>query len=348
MSAIDGISNTDKINYLNIGLILISLVVAFFVPFELFLFSYAVLGPAHYLTEISWLHERKYFSKGKSDYIFLGLAGIILFLLVYVTPKLHVFTPLTNGHLSTGVVYIAFISSLAMVVLKKPFHRFIAFLLICVSAIISTSAVLFFSVFLPTLIHVYLFTGLFMLYGALKGRSKSGYLSCFIFFICPLLFIFITPGSFGISQYALDHYPMFHSVNVEAIKLFDLSGEKGKTWGDLVYHSQIGLMVMRFIAFAYTYHYLNWFSKTTVIKWHLVPKRRLIIIGSLWIISVALYLFKYALGFHVLFLLSFLHVFLEFPLNHVTFIGIFKELGAILVGEKTPVPVKGNLKGKRK
>src|ERR1043165_8502495 len=38
-----------------------SCVAAFVLPFELFLFSYAVLGPLHYLTEISWLHDRKYF-----------------------------------------------------------------------------------------------------------------------------------------------------------------------------------------------------------------------------------------------------------------------------------------------
>src|SRR5437762_6342156 len=70
MSATDSISNTDKINYLNIGLMLLSLGVAFRFPFELFLFSYAVLGPLHYLTEISWLHERKYFTEsqpGKSS-----------------------------------------------------------------------------------------------------------------------------------------------------------------------------------------------------------------------------------------------------------------------------------------
>jgi hypothetical protein len=329
---------------------LIACLVAFYVPFELFLFSYAVLGPAHYLTEISWLHERKYFSKGKRDYIFLGIAGLILFLLIYVTPKLHVFNSDTNGHLTTAVVYIAFIASLAMVVLKDPFHRFIAFLLICASAFISTSAVLFFSVFLPTLIHVFLFTGLFMLYGALKGRSKSGYLSVFVFFLCPLLFVFITPESFGISAYAIKTYPMFHTVNIEAIKLFDANifNQFKEHPIDAIYKSKLGLIIMRFIAFAYTYHYLNWFSKTTVIKWHQVPKKRLILIASLWIISVGLYYYKYEVGFHVLFLLSFLHVFLEFPLNHVTFIGIFKEFGSIIRGNKTPIPVKANFKGKKK
>ena len=48
-------ADTDRINFLNIGLMLISCVVALYIPFELFLFAYAVLGPARYLTEISWL-----------------------------------------------------------------------------------------------------------------------------------------------------------------------------------------------------------------------------------------------------------------------------------------------------
>lgn len=61
-----------QVNYMNIGLMILSCIIAFFLPFELFLFSYAVLGPLHYLTEISWLHKRNYFSPGKSDYLLLG------------------------------------------------------------------------------------------------------------------------------------------------------------------------------------------------------------------------------------------------------------------------------------
>ena len=34
---------------LNSGLIIIICVVAFYIPFELFLFSYGILGPLHYL-----------------------------------------------------------------------------------------------------------------------------------------------------------------------------------------------------------------------------------------------------------------------------------------------------------
>jgi len=62
-----------QINYINIGLMAISAVLAYFLPFETFLLAYAFLGPLHYLTEISWLHDRNYFSKGKYDFVVLLL-----------------------------------------------------------------------------------------------------------------------------------------------------------------------------------------------------------------------------------------------------------------------------------
>src|ERR1700730_5004788 len=45
----------------HLGLILLTFGIAYLLPFQLILLAYAVLGPAHYLTEISWLHERSYF-----------------------------------------------------------------------------------------------------------------------------------------------------------------------------------------------------------------------------------------------------------------------------------------------
>jgi hypothetical protein len=350
MSVTGSISNTDKVNYLNIGLMLVSLVMAFYVPFELFLFSYAVLGPAHYLTEISWLHERKYFTKGKYDFVFLGLAGVMLFLVIYMKQMIPSFDYFEKhsefkGHLTTGLVFVSFVAAFAMVLLKDSFHRFIAFVVICFSAVISKYAVIFFSVFLPTLIHVYLFTLLFMLYGALKGRSKSGYLASIILVLCPVVIVLFTPNLNYVSAYALETYPQFHAVNFYALNLFDsdlytMPPGSQEGYNSLIhstYYSTLGLMIMRFIAFAYTYHYLNWFSKTTVIKWHAVPKKRLAVIAVLWIASVGFYAYNYRLGFNILFLLSFLHVFLEFPLNHITFIGIFEETKSIITG-KTASP----------
>src|SRR3569832_1655712 len=69
---------TSQVNYLNIGLMILSCIVAFIIPFELFLFSYAILGPLHYLTEISWLHKRRCFSPGKNDFIVFAILALFI------------------------------------------------------------------------------------------------------------------------------------------------------------------------------------------------------------------------------------------------------------------------------
>ena len=341
----------------------ISCAVAFFIPFELFLLAYAVLGPLHYLTEISWLHERKYFSKGKYDFIFLSLAAVALFITAYVLGKPEVMKDLNQKPVdqsvirtwSTAFVYVAFFSAFAMILLKSAFHRFIAVMVILVSAIVTRDGIIFFSVFLPTLVHVYFFTGLFMLYGALKGRSRSGYLACILFLLIPLSFVFIHVSPMPMTEWGKASYPYFDALNMYMLNLWDsnvysmpiTTNEGLDTMRFGVYSSDIGLAFMRFIAFAYTYHYLNWFSKTTVIKWHNIPKVRLAVIVVLWAAAVGFYYYDYKLGFDVLFLLSFLHVFLEFPLNHVTWMGIITESKSIISGKpvQAPAPV---VKGKKK
>src|SRR5580698_7451557 len=55
-------------------LLLVALALAYLVPFELLLLSYVILGPAHYTTEISWLHDRKYFLPHRA--LALALAAI--------------------------------------------------------------------------------------------------------------------------------------------------------------------------------------------------------------------------------------------------------------------------------
>ena len=90
--------------------------------------------------------------------------------------------------------------------------------------------------------------------------------------------------------------------------------------------SAVGVKVQIFIAFAYLYHYLNWFSKTTVIGWHkVISRKKLILLIGIWGVSVGLYFYNYLLGFSVLLLLSLLHVLLEFPLNVVSAVGIGKS-----------------------
>src|SRR5436309_15287354 len=61
----------------HLGLMLSALALTYLVPFELLLLAYVVLGPAHYATEISWLHDRKYFLPQRSIAIALAVIAVI-------------------------------------------------------------------------------------------------------------------------------------------------------------------------------------------------------------------------------------------------------------------------------
>lgn len=323
---------TTQINYLNIGLMIVSCLLAFRFPFELFLFSYAILGPLHYLTEISWLHDRKYFTEGKQTkhanrgwliLVALTMAALIVgFVAVegagaQVSPKWEI-----------TFFYLVFVTALLITVIKNRLTRAITLVLsLLLLALFARSRYyIILALFLVTIVHVLIFTGTFILYGALKGRSASGILSLVIFAVCAISFFVYVPGGYVAGHYVHQSYRSFNALNAELLKLFRLGS--GTTSSE-VYESHSGLMVMRLIAFAYTYHYLNWFSKTSVIKWHEVPRSRTAVVFVVWLGALALYAYDYDTGMAVLYFMSILHVMLEFPLNHRTFTGIGRELYAM-------------------
>lgn len=323
-------SGTDRINFLNIGLMLLSCVVALFIPFELFLFAYAVLGPAHYLTEISWLQKRRFFTRGEHDYWLLGGLAVLLFLSSPLSSQgfsqqEHTTTVATYTFLALG-------SALVLMLLDRPMPRILGLAVVAALAFVAVNTAGFLiallALFVPTLVHVYIFTGFFIIFGALKERSRSGYLAFAVFLACPVACWLIHPAKLMPSAYVtVSYFKNFALINMAVLGI-----DPPQTQGDLlnaarsVFESDTGLIVMRFIAFAYTYHYLNWFSKTSIIRWHQVGKQRLAIVAGLWLASVGLYIYNYSLGFKVLFCLSFMHLYLEFPLNHISIIGTFKEV----------------------
>jgi hypothetical protein len=356
----------NRINYINIGLMLVSMFAAFVMPFEVFLFAYAFMGPLHYLTEISWLHDRNYFTKGKYDFWFL------IFLCLLLSAEYFIFRYNVLGSNSEPVrdwlrswnfgdklLYIAFFGALVLAFVKNLYVKLgaLALVFLFANGVFVTEdpnnpaprsiAKLLLTSFVPTLIHVYVFTGLFMLFGALKSRSKSGLLSVFAFTLVPFLLWylfqdnrFLHATEYGVKAFGntksrdgffdLNQSIMYYFFNPQEIaatvKGLDVTKASEDTvWFKLVYESQTGVLIMRFIAFAYTYHYLNWFSKTEIIRWHKVPKLRFAAVIVLWIGSLAIYAYNYALGLQWLFFLSFSHVLLEFPLNFTSFVGIFKE-----------------------
>ena len=333
--------NTNQLNYLNMGLMILSCVVAFIIPFELFLFSYAILGPLHYLTEISWLHKRQCFSPGKKDFIILGIFALLI-TIPNIVPFVYfkwgpkdidgnmIITEDVNDfmmHLGNSVpalIFMAFAGSAVLILTKDTMKRVIGFVLIGVVAYLfhmNRAMFIVFSIFLPTLVHVFVFTGAFILLGALKSRSASGILSLFVFVACAAsLFILFPhtitpPTAYGEKTYDASFFNYSQ-------QLFDaiLNQPANK---DQIYHSGFGIMLARFVAFAYTYHYLNWFSKTSIIKWHKVPRKALITVLVIWVLSLVLYFTDYRTGIMALYFLSYLHVVFEFPLNFQS----FKDIG---------------------
>ncbi len=353
------IAMAARINVVNIGLMIISCIAAFIMPFEVFLFAYAVMGPLHYLTEISWLHDRQYFTKGKYDHIVLWAIGVLI-VLESIAYRSGWNWPFTSDF-GNKIIFVALAGSLLMVFVQNVFVKVfgLLFVLLISNVIFQPDSrdgfTFFIGALLPTLVHVYVFTGLFILFGALKSRSKSGMLSFIVFLVCPiLLYLLFQDKTFvPITQYGQASYKAggegFFNTNLSFLQemfnvkfppmkdaqgnaLFYESGAPAYDYShaaNVVFHSKAGILLMRFIAFAYTYHYLNWFSKTEVIRWHKVPKRRFVAVIILWITSLALYGYNYALGLRWLYFLSFCHVLLEFPLNMVSITGIGKEMGSI-------------------
>ncbi|MDZ4757846.1 MAG: hypothetical protein SGJ10_06875 [Bacteroidota bacterium] len=325
-----------QINYLNILLMIVSAGVAMVIPFELFLFSYAVLGPLHYLTEISWLQKKGFYVKGKYDYIILLVLGLLV-TIAFLYPK-------NQSIAGQNYVFAAFVVGIALIFLQTWYLKlFVAAMAVLVGFMIQDNYfyIMFFAIFLPTLIHVYIFTGLFVIHGALRSKSVSGYLSMIVFILCTLSCFWVgVGGENAISLKMQEIYDSFISMSRGVITLFGIDGHTqdmadfNNMETNYLFFGEKPVMLMRFIAFAYTYHYLNWFSKTSIIKWHEVSALRLMIIATLWIFSVFLYFMNYTIGLKVLYFLSMVHVFLEFPLNIRSFTGIGEEIRNRFVSKK--------------
>jgi hypothetical protein len=320
----------------NIGLMFLSALAAFMFPFELFIFVYAFLGPLHYLTEINWLHKKQYFTTHKYDYVIIVFFTVLISVLFLMRSKYRAFIPL--------LTFFIFAASFGMVFFKQ-LKRKIFFAIVCGIG----GVVLYYSFFkgfrvlfatlLPTIVHVFIFTGLFILLGALRSKSKAGMASILVFTLCAAatLFIHATINYSSVSEYIHGSHSSFRNLNRVLIGFLnvlhtndvknDVQVPAFITDNEIpIYFSAAGISIMRFIAFAYTYHYLNWFSKTSVIQWHNTKKLNLILIIAIWVASVALYVYDYRTGLRWLYVLSLGHVLLEFPLNHRSFIDIKNQL----------------------
>jgi hypothetical protein len=291
---------TDAVH---LGLMLGVIGLTYLVPFELLLLAYVVLGPAHYATEISWLHDRKYFLPQRG--IALALAGIAI-----------VAAAVDNAAWFGFVMWTAFVVCALITVATTAMQVMLLFIgaLVLTALMLSHgSSMAVLGILLPTLIHVSLFTLVFMALGAYRSGQKTQWALIAIYLAAVALILIVPPTAASlVPSFAKAAHDYFANVGPALGRLFGIPG------------LSLDNRLVSLLAFVYTYHYLNWFIKAEVIRWADISRGRLAIVVAASAASTALYFYDYAYGFSVLLALSLAHIVLEFPLNGLA----LRELGA--------------------
>ena len=166
-------------------------------------------------------------------------------------------------------------------------------------AMLGWSFVLAVVVLVPTLIHVFAFTTMFMLAGASRTRRTKDWLPVAALGLAAASFLLLPTVDLGddsLMKMAEKSFP----------RLLALLSAPG--------HG-VALRLVGFLGFAYAYHYLNWFLKTGWLGWHRVSSRRLVLLASAWAVVMFAYAQSIVFGLLVSLPLSLGHVLLELPLN---------------------------------
>jgi hypothetical protein len=293
----------------HLGLMLASVALAYVLPFELLLIAYIVLGPAHYYTEISWLHDRSYFMPSRAFAVVLAAAAL---------GGMFMATPYWSGILLWCCFAAAAIAAFGLPLRSG----------IMLGAIVATGTLLAavggapfgsLGILLPTLIHVSIFTLIFMTLGAMRSGSRFQFALIAAYAAAVAAILIIPPSTVTV-------IPVFARLGQDYFG--DIAPALGSLFG--VSDVQFAGRVTGLLSFVYTYHYLNWFIKADVIRWARMPKPRLIAVVALSVASTAFCFYDYKLGITVLLLVSLLHVLLEFPLNSIA----IRELSSLAFGRR--------------
>lgn len=326
-----GGSNLDR---LNIALIAMSMAFAIRWPFETLLLAYAVLGPLHYMTEISWLHDRSYFLARRRDVWPLMAGGLVLIVAIIAFAAAD--KSVLHQAVESGALFSIFGFPLVLAATPSWVKRLLLLAVLLPACYLLARTFLYadsLAGYLPTVIHVYAFTGLFMLLGWLRRPNRNTAGAVVAFLLCPLL-CWLAP-----QRWSAAASPWAERSFIGTLRAINdlILGDAGLTFDHVeIIENPLSILITRVLALAYLYHYLNWFSKVELIGWARVSPVRGIAIVALWLGAVALYFHDYLLGFVLLLMLSFMHVVLEFPLNHRS----FREIGGLVGSKLSPRPVK--------
>ncbi|MET4198547.1 hypothetical protein [Bradyrhizobium sp. LA6.12] len=292
---------------IHLGLMLLAFAASYLVPFELLLLAYVVLGPAHYFTEISWLHDRSYYLPHRGIAAILAIVAVVSVLI-------------DNASWFGLAMWGALVVCAMLAATTSAIESMLLFMVaITLSAIMysSGSSLAVIGILIPTLIHVSLFTLIFMVLGAHRSGSRVQAALVVVYLLAVAMILLLPPtAEIRISSFARVGQDYFGNVGPALGRLFGVPG--------LVLDTRLTSL----LAFVYTYHYLNWFIKADVIRWTEVPKARLAAMAAASAASTALYFYDYAFGFTFLLALSLIHILLEFPLDSLA----LRQLGAAMQG----------------
>lgn len=286
-----GRSPAIRTDIVNLFLIVASCAIAHVAPLKLLAFSYAILGPGHYLTEIAWLDKRGYFSPRKAFPIFAAAISVSLVTVAFL-PMGIVSMPLSATLLAVGMG-----GSVVMAGVDRRSTLVGVGMAVCVSVLVWNAgwAAQTVTVLLPTVVHVFVFTALFMMAGARRANSKYGRAGMWTLVGGAASFIVLPTA-----HLVADNQPILQ-LFVPVADMLSPGWDTRSAFG--------------FLAFAYTYHYLNWFSKVEVIRWHAVSTKAKATMSIMYAGLLGVYLWSFAWGLRVSLLLSVLHIVCEFPLN---------------------------------
>lgn len=300
---------TDAVH---LGLMLTALGLTYLVPFELLLLSYVVLGPAHYATEISWLHDRKYFLPRRGIAIALAAVAIAAALI-------------DNASWFGFAMWSAFVVCALLAATTTALQATLLFMVavLLTGIMLSNGAsIAVLGILLPTLIHVSLFTLVFMMLGAFRSGQKMQWVLVGLYLAAIALILLAPPSARTlIPSFAAAGHEYFANVGPALGRLFGIP--------DLLLDTRLTSL----LAFVYTYHYLNWFIKAEVIRWNAMTRGRLALVVAASAASTALYFYDYAFGFTILLALSLAHIVLEFPLNSLA----LRQLGGAIAASTMKV-----------
>jgi hypothetical protein len=298
----------------NLCALLVSAAAAWVAPLPTFIPAYAVLGPFLYLTEIAWLRKKDYYF---GDGVVSPRVYLVISCLLCGVACLDLYFRRGWAAWAVGALIVL---SLGALVKNIPVLLGALGLLFATRYFVHGYG-LFLAAFVPTVVHVYLFTLMFVVSGAMRGaRSILGWVNAALLVAIPLVLVRLggdgTPSAYWMAS------------ETSLAGLHEYIGGLMGLGMHFDAHSALepnAVAVFRFLAFIYLHHYLNWFAKTELLAWHKVSRRSWVTIGAVYAAALGSYAYSFAAGFYAAYFLSLLHVLLELPLDWRSAVGIVAQ-----------------------